>query len=145
MMATVAAGEVVPFTSITPLQVVPTAAAGKPSISGNTTHGTLVIADKLFFGLEPPMSVMTVGSQGAEQEGGWNAEAWPPGMFGSVFAVPESFHPVYGHKFDERSGPVVKHLLVAEDPVKFTETGTYHLRYWVEKKTEIFTVGPLGT
>lgn len=56
MMATVAAGEVVPFTSITPLQVVPTAAAGKPSISG-----------------------------------------------------------------------------------------TYHLRYWVEKKTEIFTVGPLGT
>ncbi len=189
------AGKVVPFTSITPLQVVPTAAAGKPSISGNTTHGTLVITDKLFFGLETPMSVMTVGSQGAEQEGGWNAEAWTPGMFGSVFAVPESFHPVYGHKFDERSGPVVKHLLVAEGPVKFTETGdcsidfrydkgnhrlnilgvqlvtssgrvisedihaghagkkpkattyrvtvpeagTYHLRYWVEKKTEPVT------
>ena len=182
----------VAFASITPLQVIPTAEGGIPSISGNTTHGTVVVTDKLFMGLETPMSVMTVGQHGGAEEGSWSAEAWTPGMFGSVFAVPESFHPVYGKKYDEKNGPVVKHLLVAEGPVKFEESGdcaidfkyekgnnrlnivgvqlvtsggqviaedvhpgytghksvdaeyhlsvpkagTYHLRYWVEKKTE---------
>ena len=182
----------VPFASITPLQVVPTAEGGIPSISGNTTHGTVVVTDKLFMGLETPMSVMTVGQHGGADESAWSVESWTPGMFGSVFAVPESFHPVYGKKYDEKLGPTVKHLLVAEGAVKFEESGdcaidfkyekgnnrlnmvgvqlvtsggqviaedihpgytghksegaeyhlsvpkagTYHLRYWVEKKTE---------
>ena len=185
----------VPFATITPLQVVPAPQAGIPSVSGNTTHGTVVVTDKLFMGLETPMSVMTVGQHGATQEDAWSAESWTPGMFGSVFAVPESFHGVYGKKFDEKNGPVVKNLLVAEGPVKFEESGdcaidfryekgnnrlnmvgvqlvtsggqviaedihpghtghksvdaeyhltvpvpgTYHLRYWVEKKTEPVT------
>ena len=187
--------EPVPFASITPLQVVPAADGGIPSVSGNTTHGTVVVTGKLFMGLETPMSVMTVGQHGAESEDAWNAEGWTPGMFGSVFAVPESFQPVYGKKYDEKNGPVVKHLLVAEGAVKFEksgdcvidfkyasgnnrlnmvgvqlvtasgqvvaedihagytgekadqsayritvpEKGIYHLRYWVEKKTEPVT------
>lgn len=187
--------EPVPFASITPLSVKPTAAGGIPSISGNTTHGTLVITDKLFMGLETPMSVMTVGQHGSDSKDAWNAEGWTPEMFGSVFAVPSSFTEVYGNKFDAKVGPTVRDLLVAEGPVKFTEpgecvidfkyesgnnrlnivavqlvttngqvvsedvhpgftgnrsvaseyrvlvpvAGTYHLRYWVEKKTEPVT------
>ena len=113
----------VPFNSITALQVVPTEEGGIPSISGNTTHGTVAITDKMFMGLETPMSVMTVGQHGATQEDTWNAQAWTPGMFGSVFAVPESFHPVYGNKYDAKSGPVVRDLAVAEGPVNFVEPG----------------------
>lgn len=187
--------EAVPFAKIIPLQVIPTTEGGIPTISGNTTHGTVVVTDKLFMGLETPMSVMTVGQHGGESQDAWSAESWAPGMFGSVFAVPESFHPVYGKKFDEKNGPTVKHLLVAEGAVKFEEpgdcvidfeyergntrlnivgvqlvttsgqvisedihpgytghksegaeyhiivpvAGTYHLRYWVEKKTEPVT------
>ena len=182
----------VPFSSITPLQVIPTAEGGIPSISGNTTHGTVAITEKLFMGLETPMSVMTVGQHGAVQENSWSPEAWTPGMFGSAFNVPESFTPVYGTRYNAQNGPVLRDLAVAEGPVNFQESGellvdfeyergnnrlnmvgvqlvnsagqviaedihpgytghksqnaeyrmivpaagTYHLRYWVEKKTE---------
>ncbi|MBR5330001.1 MAG: hypothetical protein IKV13_00785 [Akkermansia sp.] len=185
----------VPFNSITALQVVPTYEGGIPAISGNTTHGTVAVTDKLFMGLETPMSVMTVGQHGAIQENTWSPESWSPGMFGSAFNIPESFHPVYGDKFDAKNGPVLRDLLVAEGPVNFLEpgelkvdfeyekgnnrlnivgvqlvttagqvinedihpghtghqsdaseyrmvvpvAGTYHLRYWVEKKTEPVT------
>ncbi len=190
-----AADKPVYFDTITPLQVVPTAEGGIPSISGNTTNGTVVVTDKLFMGLETPMSVMSVGQHGGAQEEAWSPESWTPKMFGSVFAVPESFHPVYGNKYDAKNGPVVRDLLVAEGPVNFLEpgdlevdfkyekgnnrlnivavqlvttsgrvvaedvhpgytghksvdaayhmlvpvAGTYHLRYWVEKKTEPVT------
>ena len=90
----------VPFNNITALQVVPTEAGGIPSISGNTTHGTVAITEKLFMGLETPMSVMSVGQHGAAQEGTWTPEAWTPGMFGSAFNMPESFIPVYGTKYN---------------------------------------------
>lgn len=185
----------VAFASITPLKVIPTEAGGIPSISGNTTHGTVAVTDKLFMGLETPMSVISVGRHGAQQEEEWNAESWTPEMFGNVFAMPESFIPVYGKKFDKKNGPTMAHLLVAEGPVKFEEpgdcvidfkyekgnnrlntiavqlvtttgqviaedvhpgytghksegaeyhvtvpvAGTYHLRYWVETKTEKLT------
>ena len=185
----------VPFTSITALQVVPTDAGGIPSISGNTTHGTVAVTDKLFMGLETPMSVMTVGQHGATQEDTWSPETWTPGMFGSAFNVPESFIPVYGTKYSAQNGPVLRDLAVAEGPVNFQEpgelvidfeyergnhrlnmvgvqlvttagqviaedihpgytghksqnaeyrmvvpvAGTYHLRYWVEKKSEPIT------
>ncbi|MBQ7023961.1 MAG: hypothetical protein IJN29_10285 [Akkermansia sp.] len=189
------AGKPVFFNTITPLQVIPTAEGGIPTISGNTTNGTVVVTDKLFMGLETPMSVMSVGQHGAAQEDAWNAEAWTPQMFGNVFNVPESFVPVYGNKFDAKNGPTLRDLLVAEGPVNFVEpgelvvdfeyergnnrlnivavqlvttagqviaedvhpgytghksegaeyhmivpvAGTYHLRYWVEKKTEPVT------
>lgn len=189
------AGKPVFFNTITPLQVIPTAEGGIPSISGNTTNGTVVVTDKLFMGLETPMSVMSVGQHGGAQEDAWNAEAWTPQMFGNVFNVPESFVPVYGSKFDAKNGPTLRDLLVAEGPVNFVEpgelvvdfeyergnnrlnivavqlvttagqviaedvhpgytghksegaeyhmivpvAGTYHLRYWVEQKTEPVT------
>ena len=186
------AGKPVYFNTITPLQVIPTAEGGIPSISGNTTNGTVAVTDKLFMGLETPMSVMSVGQHGGAQEDAWNAEAWTPQMFGNVFNVPESFAPVYGTKYNAKNGPTLRDLLVAEGPVNFLEpgelvvdfkyergnnrlnivavqlvttagqviaedvhpgytghksegaeyhmivpvAGTYHLRYWVEKKTE---------
>ncbi len=118
-----ASKEPVPFNSITALQVVPTDEGGIPSISGNTTHGTVAITDKLFMGLETPMSVMTVGKHGTVQEDTWNPEAWTPGMFGSAFNVPESFMPVYGTKYNAQNGPVLRDLAVAEGPVNFIEPG----------------------
>ncbi len=123
----------VPFHSITPLQVIPTEEGGIPSISGNTTHGTIAVTDTMFMGLETPMSVMTVGKHGAAQEDSWSAQSWTPGMFGSVFAVPESFHPVYGKQYDEKNGPVVKHLVVAEGPVKFEEPGDCAIDFKYER------------
>ncbi len=185
----------VPFNTITPLQVIPTKEGGIPTISGNTTHGTVAVTDKLFMGLETPMSVITVGQHGVSQEDAWSAESWTPKMFGNVFAVPESFHPVYGNQFNAKIGPTMRDLLVAEGPVNFIEAGnceidfeyesgnhrlnilgvqlvttagqvidedihpgytghksenaeyhlsipaagTYHLRYWVQKKTEPIT------
>lgn len=185
----------VAFNTITPLQIIPAKAAGIPSISGNTTHGTVAVTDKLFMGLETPMAAISVGQHGATQEDAWSAESWAPKMFGNVFAVPESFHPVYGNRYDAKIGPTVRDLLVAEGPVNFLESGicdidfeyekgnnrlnivgvqlvttagqvlsedihpgytghksenaeyrvtvptagTYHLRYWVEKKTEPVT------
>ena len=116
-------GSPVFFNTITPLQVIPTEAGGTPAISGNTTNGTVVVTDKLFMGLETPMSFMTVGQQGSVQEDSWNAEAWTPQMFGSVFNIPESFGPVYGKKFDAKNGPILRDLLVAEGPVNFRESG----------------------
>lgn len=127
------AGKPVFFNTITPLQVVPTAEGGIPSVSGNTTNGTVVVTDKLFMGLETPMSVMSVGQHGGGQEDAWSPESWTPGMFGSVFAVPESFHPVYGKKYDATSGPVVRDLLVAEGPVNFLEPGDLKVDFKYER------------
>lgn len=113
----------VAFDTITPLQVIPTEEAGQPVISGNTTNGTVVVTDKLFMGLETPMSVMSVGESGGGTGSGWSPKAWTPAMFGSVFAVPESFAKVYGKKYEAKDGPVVRDLLVAEGEVNFTESG----------------------
>ena len=123
----------VPFSSITALQVVPTEAGGIPSISGNTTHGTVAITDKMFMGLETPMSVMTVGQHGAAQENTWSPESWTPGMFGNVFNIPESFHPVYGNKYDAKNGPMLRDLLAAEGPVNFLEPGELKVDFEYER------------
>ena len=123
----------VPFHTITPLQVIPTTEGGEPAISGNTSHGTVVVTDKLFMGLETPMSVMTVGQQGAAMEDEWNAERWQPGMFGSAFAVPAGFQPVYGNRFDAKNGPVVRDLLVAEGPVSFKAAGDCDIAFRYER------------
>ena len=123
----------VPFSSITALQVVPTEAGGIPSISGNTTHGNVAITDKMFMGLETPMSVMTVGQHGAVQENTWSPESWTPGMFGNVFNIPESFHPVYGNKYDAKNGPMLRDLLAAEGPVNFLEPGELKVDFEYER------------
>ncbi len=130
---TVKAGEApVPFHTITPLQVIPTDEAGTPTISGNTTHGTVVVTDKLFMGLETPMSDMTVGMQSSERDDSWNAERWTPDMFGSAFAVPAGFQPVYGSRYDARKGPILKNARVAEGAVNFTKSGECRIAFKYE-------------
>lgn len=124
-----AASEPVHFNTITPLQIIPTAIGGAPSISGNTTHGTVVVTDKLFMGLETPMSVMTVGMQGAEVDDSWNAEKWTPEMFGSAFALPAGFQPVYGSRYDAKNGPILKNVKVAEGAVNFTKAGKCRIAF----------------
>ncbi len=119
----------VPFHTITPLQVIPTAKGGTPTISGNTSHGTVVVTDKLFMGLETPMSAMTVGMQGAEIEDSWDAENWTPEMFGSAFAVPGAFLPVYGKRYDAKNGPILKNAKVAEGSVNFSKSGECRIAF----------------
>ncbi len=123
----------VPFASITALLVTPTEAGGIPSISGNTTHGTVAVTDKMFMGLETPMSVMTVGQHGSAQEDTWSPESWTPGMFSNVFNIPESFHPVYGNKYDAKNGPMLRDLLAAEGPVNFLEPGELKVDFEYER------------
>ena len=122
----------VPFNTITPLQIIPTGAGGIPTISGNTTHGTVAVTEKLFMGLETPMSVITVGQHGIAQEDAWSAESWTPNMFGSAFSVPESFHPVYGNRYDATSGPILRDLLAAEGSVNFMEPGDCEIDFEYE-------------
>lgn len=119
----------VPFRSITPLQVIPTAEGGVPTISGNTTHGTVVITDKLFMGLETPMSAMTVGMQESNVGDTWNAEKWTPEMFGSAFAVPAGFQAVYGSRYDAKNGPILKDVRVAEGAVNFAKAGECRIAF----------------
>ncbi len=127
---TLKAGErSVPFHTITPLQVIPTAEGGDPTISGNTTHGTVVVTDKLFMGLETPMSAMTVGMQGTDKEDSWNAEKWTPEMFGNAFAVPAGFQPVYGKRYDAKNGPILKNVKVAEGSVNFAKSGKCRISF----------------
>ncbi|MBQ2378890.1 MAG: hypothetical protein II295_00695 [Akkermansia sp.] len=119
----------VPFHTITPLRVIPTAKGGTPSISGNTTHGTVVVTNKLFMGLETPMSAMTVGMQGTDTDDSWDAENWTPEMFGSAFAVPAGFQPVYGKRYDAKKGPILKNVRVAEGSVNFAKSGECRIEF----------------
>lgn len=123
----------VSFATITPLDVRTAEPEGIPTISGNTTHGTVAVTKKLFLGLETPMSVMTVGNAPNDSEDAWSPESWTPGMFGHVFAVPESFQAVYGDIYNARKGPVVQHLRMAEGNIMFTEGGTCHIHFKYEK------------
>ncbi len=96
---------------------------GKPTISGNTSHGRVVLNDKLFFGLETPMSLMTAGKEGAVAEAEWTPTAWQSASFGPVFNLPASFREAYGEKYAKVDGPVLVHLRQAEGPVSFAEGG----------------------
>lgn len=58
------------FSSFTPLQYTFSKQAGVPSVSGNTTHGNLVVSERLFAGLESPMSQMSVSDSHTVQ-GKW--------------------------------------------------------------------------
>ncbi len=101
-----------------------TVPAGELSISGNTSHGRVVVNDKLFMGLETPMSIMTAGSKGAvSNTSEWTPKAWQTSSFGPVFNLPASFRKVYGQRYAATNGPVLTHLKQAEGPVTFTRRG----------------------
>lgn len=117
----------VAFHSLTPLLY--DVAGQTPTISGNTTRGHVVANDVLFMGLETPMSIMTVGNKGAEEEAAWTPEGWVAGSFGDTFAVPESVEKKMGDAFKDKKGPVVANLKVAEGPVRFDESGACKLTF----------------
>ncbi len=101
---------------------------GLPTISGNTTHGRVVENDKLFLGLETPMSIMLAGNQGLPKAT-WTPDGWKPTSFGPVFNLPASFHKQYGDRYAATSGPVLTHLKQAEGPVTFSKGGKCKLTF----------------
>lgn len=115
------------FDTLTPMTY--RVAGETPRLSGNTTRGHVVLNDKLFMGLETPMSVMTVGNRGAAAEGAWNPEAWTPDSFGDIFNVPNSVIKKYGKDYADMKGPVVKNLKAVEGPVAFAESGECDLMF----------------
>ncbi len=108
---------------ITALEYQAAPGTGKPSISGNTTHGRVVVNDQMFFGLETPMSLMMAGKEGAVVDLRWTPTAWQAASFGPVFNLPDSFRAAYGEKYATAQGPVLVHLKQAEGPVSFAEGG----------------------
>ena len=111
----------VPFVEVIPMQY-RVVSGGEPSISGNTTHGTLVVNDEMFMGLETPMSVMSVGGAGSAAPE-WRADAWSPESFQDVFAVPQAFVEKYGAWCGETSGPVARHVKASAGEVNFAQAG----------------------
>lgn len=96
---------------------------GELSVSGNTTHGNVVLNDVAFAGLETPLSVMTIGNHATAAEEAHTPDAWDSADFESVFARPESFGKVYGERFTAMNGPVVRHLRMDEHIVQFDAAG----------------------
>ncbi len=102
---------------------------GAPTISGNTSHGCVVVNDKLFFGLETPMSIMTAGGKATHLTTSWSPEAWNPASFGPAFNLPLSFRTAYGSRYAATNGPMLTHLRQAEGPVYFAEGGNCFLSF----------------
>lgn len=96
---------------------------GALSVSGNTTHGNVVINDLAFAGLESPLFVMTIGNHATAAEEAHTPDAWDSADFESVFARPASFAKVYGERFTAMNGPVVRHLRMDEHKVQFDAAG----------------------
>lgn len=120
---TVKALQDMPFAAVVPMQY-SLAPNGRASVSGNTTHGTLVVNDKLFMGLETPMSLMSVGSVSGAA-GSWTPESWSPDAFHDVFGedVPEAMVKKYGEWCRESAGPVAKYVKMAGGEVNFARKG----------------------
>ena len=112
------------FCMITPLQC-SFVAGGRPSISGNTTHGTLAINQKLFAGLETPMSLMRVGEQWANTD----PRSWAPEGFCDVQGsdVPQAIRKKYGEP--EAKGRMAKYVQKAEGAVRFRRSGACELSF----------------
>ena len=126
----VKASKDVKFSMLTPMQYL-FAAGGEPKISGNTTHGCLVVNKKMFAGLETPMSRMAVGAAGANSADEWNPEAWKPSSFQDVFEndVPSEFVKQYGAWCREMDGPVVKYVKLATGTVNFAAAGNCEVTF----------------
>ncbi len=102
---------------------------GLPSVSGNTTHGNVAVNERLFFGLETPMSIMTAGGKAIHLASSWSPNSWQTNSFGPAFNLPLSFGTAYGRRYAATNGPVLTHLKQAEGPVYFTESGNCHLTF----------------
>lgn len=96
---------------------------GALSVSGNTTHGNLVVNDIAFAGLETPLSVMTIGNHASAAEEAHTPDWWDSANFENVFARPDSFAKVYGERFAAMNGPVVRYLKTDEHVVHFDAAG----------------------
>ena len=111
------------FSAFTPLQYVFAEDAGQPSVSGNTTHGNLVISKRLFAGLETPMSSMSVGGQ--SQTAQQSPTSWSPESFQDVFAndIPQAVRAAYSELCSEMDGPAVRHVKVGGGELDFASGG----------------------
>ena len=111
------------FTSFTPLQYVFSDEAGTPAVSGNTTHGNLVLSQHLFAGLETPMSVMSVGGQSVTAK--QDPTAWSPESFGDVFTsdIPEAVRSAQADLCAETDGPTARYVKVSGGEVHFAQGG----------------------
>ncbi len=126
---TITANETLHVRDITALEFKVAPGTGAPSISGNTTHGRVVENERLFFGLETPMSIMTAGADGMQADSEWTPESWVVTSFGPAFNMPESFRDAYGERFAATNGPVLSHLRVAEGPVTFGSDGACRITF----------------
>lgn len=125
----ITANKDVRFDTITPLQY-NVALGNTPTLSGNTTHGKLVVNDQLFLGLETPMSLMSAGNQGIQEK---SPKAWTPDSFESVFALSGKVKDTYGEQFKEKVGPIVKNIVVADMPIEFAKGGECKLTFQYRK------------
>ena len=118
----------VEFDSIIPL-CVNVKAGGEATVSGNTTNGNLVVNDRLFLGLETPMSFMSVSGQGGGGTDTGDATRWTPESFGEVFNLEGGIAAKYGSSFTEKDGPVIKNIKLSENSVEFTRGGSCTLNF----------------
>lgn len=117
------------FDTITPLQY-NVVLGNTPTLSGNTTHGKLVINDQLFLGMETPMSLMSVGNEGADKK---SPNAWTPESFEAVFELPGQVGATYGDQFKEKDGPIVKKIVAADMPIEFAKGGECKISFQYAK------------
>lgn len=117
------------FASLTPLEY-KIEAGGEPTLSGNTTHGKVVINDLVFCGLETPMSKMSVpGGDGGAEAASWDPKNWNADLFEPVFNVPDSFTSAYGNAYAEKDGPMVVGLKTSQGLVNLSKGGSCKLKF----------------
>ena len=133
------------FTSFVPLSYAFSPEAGEPTVSGNTTHGNLVVSDRLFTGLETPMSQMSVGGETRRTSDGENSPAqWTPEAFQDTFEqdVPPEVKKLQPELCREMDGPVVKYVKVGGGVVYFTEGGDCKVEFtWTSGSHKLNIIG----
>ncbi len=112
----------VEFDSIIPLSI-NIKDGGDATVSGNTTHGNLVVNERIFTGLETPMSIMSVSGQGGGGVSVGDATVWSPDSFGEAFHLEGGMATKYGKHFTEKDGPTIKNLGLSENSIQFTHGG----------------------
>lgn len=123
---TIKANKDVAFDSIVPLRYA-IQHGGTPEVSGNTTHGNLVVNDAIFTGLETPMSIMTVGGQ--SEVATKTPTAWSKDHFEGVFGLEGSMASTYGSQYTEKDGPVLKGIVLCENNIGFKKGGSCTFKF----------------
>lgn len=123
------------FDSIIPL-CVNVKEGGDATVSGNTTNGNLVVNERLFLGLETPMSFMSVSGQGGAAADTGSATHWTPDSFGEVFNLEGGIANKYGNSFTEKDGPVIKNIKLCENRAEFTQSGRCTINFTPEEGAE---------